>query len=283
MWVYYRVRYAGLRSFFTILLLLAGALFLGYYLTAPETQITSPIDGFAIATNQTMIHLTEFDLGLDVNSGQLSLFGYWQYVNATRDFGRDFNITVVLPFTIQAYLSSPLYAPNITNWKYINTNITNVAASAVSANFSGKDTKTLLKYFDAQFIVANTYANSRRGSYQIVLPLDAGTDGPNFPNLTAFLWNESDTCCTLANEIYVYFTFPKAAVNIQTFPQAKLGVNDANTLDFVQWNMTQRTQVSLYYVDQDKESTFEISVIIGSLLLGSGISGIADWLKERSS
>jgi hypothetical protein len=283
MWVYYRLRYARLNSFFTILLLLVGGLFLGYYITAPETQITSPIDGFAIATNQTMIRLTEFDLGLNADSGQLTLFGYWQYVNTTKDFGRDFNITVMLPFIIEEYLYSPSYTPSIANWKIINTNVTNVAASAVSANFSGNYTKSLSRYFYAQFIVANTYANSRRGSYQIVLPLDAGTDGPNFPNLTSFLWNESDSCCTVANEIFVYITFPKAAVNIQTFPQAKFGVNDANTLYFVQWNMTQRTQVSLYYVDQDQQSYFEISVIIGSLLLGAGISGIADWLKERSS
>ncbi len=283
MWVYYRVRYAGLSSFFTIALLLVGTALLGRYITAPETQITSPIDGFAIATNQTTIRLTEFDLGLDVNSGQLSLSGYWLYVNAARDFGRDFNITVVLPFRIQAYLSSFFYVPNITNWKAVNTNFTNVAASAVSVNFSGNYTKNPQKYFYAQFIVADTYANSRRGSYQIVLPLDAGVDGPNFPSLTSLLWNESVTGYTLANETNVYITFPKAAVNIQTFPQAKFGVNGANTLDFVEWTMTQRTQVNLYYVDQDEQLSFEISVIIGSLLLGSGISGIADWLKERLS
>jgi hypothetical protein len=262
---------------------LFGTAFLAYYITAPESQITSPIDGFYIATNQTRTRLTEFDLGLDVRSGQLSLSGYWQYVNATRDSGRDFNITVVLPFIIQSYLNSSSYTPSITNWKAINTNVTNVAASAVSVSFSGRYTKSIPGYFYAQFTVANTYANSRRGSYQILLPLDAGIDGPNFPNLTPFLWSESVTCCTLADETYVSVTFPKAAVNIQTFPQAKLGVNAANTLDFVEWNMTQRTQVSLYYVDQDEQSTFEISVIIGSLLLGSGISGIADWLKEHSS
>jgi hypothetical protein len=283
MWVYYRVRYASLTSFFTIALLLAGTAFLGYYVTAPETQITSRVNGFAIATNETLTLLREFDLTLDVKSGFLYLHAYWQYVNTTRDIGRPFNIVVVLPFILRSYVNSSLYPPSIRNWNLINTNITNVAASALSASFTGKYTNASQGDLYGNFFVANTYANSRRGSYRIVLPLDAGIDGPDFPSLSSLMWNESVICCTLADETNVVVTFPKTAVNIQTFPQANFGVNSADTLDLVRWTFTQRAQASLYFVDQDEQSTFEISVIIGSLLLGAGISGIAEWLKPHSA
>jgi|GEM_PF-2043426 len=49
-----------------------------------------------------------------------------------------------------------------------------------------------------------------------------------------------------------------------------------------QWQMTQKGQVILSYDDEAEQSTFDGSVILGSLLLGAGISNISDWLKEFS-
>jgi len=222
-------------------------------------------------------------MGLDAKSGRLSLFGLWQYLDPKADVGKTFNIVIVLPFTIETKQPSSLYTPSIDNWKWVNTNITNVAASAVSAHFSGNDTKYSEFEFYGEFVVANTYANSHRGSYTIVLPLNAPVGGLLFPALSPFIWAANATCCTLASETDVYVTFPRSAVNIQFFPAATMGVSSTDpTLDFVQWNMTERAQAYLYFVDQNESSSYEISVILGSLLLGSGLSGFADWLSERS-
>ncbi len=286
MWLYYKAQYAGLHAFFTIGLLLVGSIFLGYYIKAPETHIAPPIHGFDLAINQTLIHLTSFSMTLDVESARLTVWGEWQYVNSTRDIGRQFNILVILPFTIQANLSSPQTTPAIANWKTVNTNITNVAASAVSAYFSGSYTKFRTGYFRADFIVAKTYANSYKGSYAIVLPLDLGLDGQYFPELVPLEWNENVTHYTMADETNVIITFPSSAGNIQTFPPAKLRTNppydSENALDSVDWNMTARTEVSLYYVNQDEQSRFEFAVVVGSILVGAGISGIADLLKPHT-
>jgi hypothetical protein len=283
MWVYYRVRYAGLDRFFTVALVLVGTVLLGSYVTAPETQIASRIEGFDIATNQRLIHLTQFALGLDVSSGDLRILGYWQYENTSRDLGRAFNLVFVLPFIIEAYYNSSFYTPKLKNWNVVNTNVTGVVASAVSVNFTKKDLLPNTGYFFAEFLVAHTYTNSHRGSYQILLPLDSPLDGPYFPALIPYVWKENVTGYTLADNNSVDITFPRDAANIQPFPQAKVGVTEDNTRDLVEWIFTQRTQLNLYYVNQDEQSTFEVYVILGSLLLGSGISGIADWLKDRSS
>ena len=67
------------------------------------------------------------------------------------------------------------------------------------------------------------------------------------------------TCCTEASEIDVYIAFPRSAVSIQTFPTAKLDANPYDaTSDIVTWNLTQRAQVSLFYVDQNEQSRNEM-------------------------
>jgi hypothetical protein len=234
-----------------------------------------------------MIHLLKFSVGLDVNSGVLWLAGNWEYINGTRDIGKEFSIVAVLPFTIEAYNYVPYYWPKIESWKAINTNVRGVVASAVSIGFSGNLTKYSVGYFYGEFIVAKTYASSHRGSYTIVLPLDRGIDGPYFPGLISFAWGSGVSCCTLADEVGVYLTLPMSAVAIEPFPPARVGffnrLSDNMTLKSVEWDLTQVTQVTLSYVDETEQSTYEGSIIMGSLLLGGGISGIGDWLKDLST
>jgi hypothetical protein len=272
---------------FTIALLLLGIILLRYYTFPSETQIAPPLHGFGIETNSTMIHLLRFSMGLDVNSRVLRLAGDWEYVNQTRDIGKEFSIVAALPFTIQAYNYVPYYWPNIESWKAINTNVADVVASAVSIDFSGNSTKYPGGYFHGEFIVARTYANSHRGSYTVVLPLDAGIDGPHFPDLNSLERRSGVICCTLPDEIDVTLTFPGSAVNIQLFPPAKVGSfrrwSDNITMYYGEWQMTERTQVTLSYVDEAEQSTYQISVIMGSLLLGAAIPGIADWSKDIST
>lgn len=272
---------------FTIALLLIGSTLLGNYMFAPEAHIARPIHGLAIETNIRLIQLSKFIMTLDVKSGVLSLYGEWQYINATRDVGRAFDIIIVLPFLIKAYNAVPFYAPGIGNWTVINTNATDVAASAVSSKFSNTSNQYYGGHFYSEFIIAKTYVNSHRGSYTIVLPLSAGIDGAYFPNLESFERESGVTCCTSPTETDVYLIFPESAVDLQPFPPAKVGFfsryYDNATLNSVEWNMTDRTQVVLSYVDLTEQSAYEVSVILGSLLLGAGISGIADWLKEHST
>lgn len=285
--VRYELRHARLDRLLTIALLLSGITLLGHYAFPSETQIAPPLHGFGIETNFTMIHLLNFGMGLDVNSRVLWLAGHWRYVNQTRDIGREFSLVVALPFTIQAFNYVPYYSPKIENWNAVNTNVTDVVACAVSVSFSGNTTKYPEGYFYGEFIVAKTYANSHRGSYTIVLPLDAGIDGLYFPGLSSLESRSGVSCCTLPDEIDVTLTFPKSAVNVQPFPPARVGFfrrwSDNMTMYSVEWEMTQRTQVTLSYVDEAEQSTYEISVIMGSLLLGAAMSGVADWLEDATT
>ena len=284
--VRYELWHVRLDRLFTIALLLSGIIILGQYAFPSETQIAPPFHGFMIETNSTMIHLLSFGIELDVNSQVLRLDGHWKYINQTRDMGRDFNIVVALPFTIQAFYWVPYYSPKIENWSYNNTNVTDVVADAVIVRFSGNSTKGFDGYFLGEFIVAKTYANSHRGSYTIVLPLDAGTDSQYFPNLDSLERRSGVSCCTLPDEIVVSLTFPRSAVNIQLFPPGKVGSSpspDNMTMYYAEWEMTQRAQVTLSYTDEAEQSTYEGRVIMGSLLLGAGISGVGDCLKAVST
>jgi hypothetical protein len=285
--VRYELWHVHLDRLFTIALLLSSIIILGQYAFPSETQIAPPLHGFRIETNSTMIHLLSFGIELDANSRVLSLNGQWKYINQTRDIGRDFNIVVALPFTIQAFYWVPYYSPKIENWSYVNTNVTDVVADAVIVSFSGNSTKSLDGYFYGKFIVAKTYASSHRGSYTIVIPLDAGIGAPYFPDLDSLESRSGVSCCALPDEIHVTLTFPRSAVNIQLFPPGRVGFfrrwPDNMTMYYAEWEMTQRTQVTLSYVDEAEQSTREGRVIMSSLLLGAGISGIGDWLKGVST
>ena len=122
---------------------------------------------------------------------------------------------------------------------------------------------------------------------QSVLPLDSGTDGPYFPGLNSFARGSGVSCCAPPDEIDVYLTVPMSATNIQFFPPAEIGYSnrlyDNTTLNSVKWNMTQRSQVTLFYIDEAEQSTYQFSVIIGSILLGAAIPGVADWSKDIST
>jgi hypothetical protein len=270
---------------FTFALLLIGCMLLGNYISAPEAHIVRPVYGFRIETNSTMIQLGKFVMTLDVESSVLSLYGEWQYVNAARDIGRTFNIVVVLPFLVQTYHSVQFFAPSIDNWRVMNTNATDVAASAVSGKFLNNLKES--GFFYSEWVVAKTYVNAYRGSYTIVLPLDAGIDGAYFPNLRSFEHEAAVFCCTSLTETDVYLIFPESAIAIQPFPSAKVGFfsryYDNATLHSVEWVMKDQTQVTLSFVDQNQQSFYEVNVILGSLLVGAGISGFADCLKERSA
>ena len=271
---------------FTIVLLFFGSILLGNYALAPEGHIARPIHGFAVETNGDMIELKKLIISLDVKSGGLGLYGEFGYVNATRDNGKAFSIVIVLPFHILAKNTIPYYTPKIDDWKAINTNATDIAASAVSAKFLVNSTR-FHKTFSAEFIVTKTYADSHRGIYKVALPLDAGIDGMYFPNLQPFEKESGVYCCQESAETDVYLIIPESATNIQSFPSAKLTIfsryYDNATLNSVEWTLTQRTQVSVSYVDESEQFTYEISAILGSLLLGAGISGIAYRLREYST
>lgn len=271
-----------------VVLFLIGSVLLGTYTFAPQTHIARPIHGLAIEANSTMINLKKLTMTLDVKSGVLSLYLQFGYVNATRDNGKNFSIVFVLPFLVQAFNAVPNYTPRIDQWKAINTNVTDLAASAVSA----KSLVNSTNYYDevvfyGEFIVAKTYADSHRGIYKVALPLDAGIDGMYFPNLQPFEKETGVECCQDPAETDVYLIIPESAINIQSFPSAKLTVfsryYDNATLNSVEWYMTRRTQVSLSYVDDSEQFTYEVYAILGSLLLGAGISGIADQWREYST
>jgi hypothetical protein len=273
---------------FTIALLLIGGVFLRNYVYAPESHIARPIHGFAIETDGRIIHLQKFAMTLDVTSGELGLFGQWNYINSTRDIGKDFSIMVVLPLRILAYNRIQSFTPSVDKWTVINTNVTGVVASALSAKFTGNLTNQyFVGQFHGEFIADRTYVNFRRGTYIIVLPLNVGIGSVYFPRLESFSRESGVFCCTLPTEIDVYLTFPESAVNIQPFPYATLGLfsrpYDNATMNSAEWTITERTQLTLSYVDQTEQSYYEISVILGSLLVGAGISGIADGLRQYST
>jgi len=86
----------------------------------------------------------------------------------------------------------------------------------------------------------------------------------------------------------VYITVPNSAENLQAFPEPNSRTpffrrSDNQTINSIQWVLKERKTITLSYVDQQTTSLYEFSVLLGGLLLGTGVSGFLNWLTDASA
>jgi hypothetical protein len=272
-------------SILTLFLLVIGGSLVLTYAFVPENRITAPHQGLGVAmTNGVKLNQLVLGLSPEASPPLLELDGWWSFQGDVQSHESAY-LMFVLPFVVEVEvvvvgLSKPL------NWTYVSNQT--IAASVVYSMISNDTTKTQGGVFYVRFYVAKTFEASKRGVSTVVLPLELGVGGTDFPAV-----DELERKLGIgfysppAQTFDVYVGLPLSADQIQGFPEPTSRTPYANFYNpkggnSVHWTLTQRQTVTLSYVDRETISYYDASVIIGSLALGTALSGVLDWLKEIS-
>jgi hypothetical protein len=259
--------------------LLLGIVLVGsYYLDPFQTNLIPSRQGFALFVPEALT-VSEVDLVLK-NWGE-PLVSVIVFCNCPNDA---FNVIIVLPFTITSGLAEwpwPLN-PAPSRWQLADDGRGSKESSIV---YNSVQMNKSFNFFQTSFPVTRDYLTSKRGVQSIFIQLDTGWDVSKVGNLSQSL---NVTNINL-NSIKVYVTVPASAREISAFPETSSRkplpqyLTGNTVVDSIEWDLTQRKTVTLSYVDDAEQSMYEGALIIGSLLLGAGVSGIGDWVIDIST
>jgi hypothetical protein len=272
-------------SLFTILTLALGSGFLAVYFVAPESQIAPPKQGFGVAMTDT-IRLDLLWLSLDPQSSPPLFWiqAFWSLSNPPEQ-PKPAYIMFAIPFYVEAVT---VYQQNRFDWRW-NVSSAGAAATAIYAKLSNDSLTMISRDIFLEFRVERTFEASRRGIQTIVLPLEAGVGGDDFPEIEHLQRQLQVGFVTPpVASMEVYIGIPISAQNLQAFPEPNSRTpffrrSDNQTINSIQWVLSERKTITLSYVDQQTTSLYEFSVLLGGLLLGTGVSGFLNWLTDASA
>jgi len=247
-----------------------------YILDPFQTSFVSSKTGFGVFVPRE-VTVTEVDLVLS-NWGSNLLASVVVYCNCPT---YRFNVSITLPFTVTSGLAQwpwPLNPPP-SRWQLADdgrgTGESSVVYDLIQVNGTG--------YFQTSFPVAPYYLTSIRGLDSIFIQLDAPiTATQSFMNYLGYL------NVTLANltSIKVYVTVPVSATQIQAFPETgsrtilPQNLTGNTIVDSMEWDLTQRKTVTLSYVDGNVAGGYQATLIVGSIILGAGVSEFLDYVMK---
>ena len=272
-------------SLFTILTLTLGSGFLAFYFVAPESQIAPPKQGFGVAMTDT-IRLDLLWLSLDPQSSPPLFWiqAFWS-LSKSPEKPKPAYIMFVIPFHVEA---ATVYPDNRFDWR-LNVSSAGAAATAIYAKLSNDSLTMISRDIFLELRVTRTFEASRRGIQTIVLPLEAGVGGDDFPEIEHLQRQLQVGFVTPPVEsMEVYIAVPISAENLQAFPEPSSRTpffrrSDNQTINSIQWVLNGRKTITLSYMDRQITSLYEFSLIFGGLLLGTGVSGILNFLTDASA
>jgi hypothetical protein len=270
-------------SLFTIVTLVLGTGFLAFYFVAPETQISPPKQGFGVAMSDT-IRLDLLWLSLDPQSSppRFAIQAFWSF-SKSPEKPEPAYIMFVIPFLVEAAASYTRF-----DWILV-TSSTGSVATAIYAKLSNDSLTMTSPDIGLEFRVARTFEASRRGIQTIVLPLDVGVGGDDFPEVDHLRDQMQVGFVTPpVQSMEVYIGIPISAQNPEAFPEPNsrkpfFRRSDNQTINSIQWILNGSKTITLSYVDEQTSSFYEFSIIFGGILLGTGVSGILNWLTDVSA
>jgi hypothetical protein len=272
-------------SLFTILTLTVGSGFLAFYFAAPESQIAPPKQGFGVAMSDT-IRLDLLWLSLDPQSSPplFEIQAFWSF-SKPPEKPEPAYIMFVIPFLVRAAAG---YQYTGFGWRLVASSAGTVA-TAIYAKLSNDSLTMFSPDIYLELRVARTFEASRRGFQTIVLPFETGVGGDDFPEVEQLRRQLQVSFVTppIAS-MEVYIAVPVSAQNLQAFPETSsrapfVRYPDNQTINSIHWTLNERKTITLSYVDQQIASLYEFSIILGGILLGTGVSGILNLLTDLSA
>ena len=191
----------------------------------------------------------------------------------------------VIPFHVEAVIVTEY---NRFVWR-LNASSAGAVATAIYAKLSNDSLTMISPDITLEFRVERTFEASSRGIQTIVLPLEAGVGGPDFPEIEHLQRQLQVGFVTPPVEsMEVYIGIPISAQNLQAFPESSSRApffrrSDNQTINSIRWVLNDRKTITLSYVDRQIATFYEFSIIFGGLLLGTGVSGILNLLADVST
>jgi hypothetical protein len=259
--------------------LLLGIVLVGSYVLDPfQTNLIPSKQGFALFVPRGLA-VSEVDLVLK-NWGDplVSVLVYCNCPNYA------FNAIIVLPFTVTNGFAKwpwPLN-PAPSRWQLADDGRGSEESSIL---YNSVQMNKSFSYFQTSFPVTRDYLTSKRGIQSIFIQLDTGFDMRYIANLSQSL---NVTNINL-DSIKVYVTVPASAREISAFPETfsrkplPQRLTGNTVVDSIEWVLTQRKTVSLSYVDGDIADPYETILIVGSIILGAGVSQYLEQLSPNSN
>jgi hypothetical protein len=257
--------------------LILGTALVGIYIFDPlQTKLIPSDQGFAIYVS-TNVNVTAVQLALR-NWGDQPLVSVLVWCECPKD---PFNVMMILPFTVTSgYAPWPwplIPSPGV--WHFVNDgNATSIVYNSTQVNAS-------YGFFQTSFPVRNYYLTSRRGIETLQIQLNTGVGGtPTFEKL----FNQLGVGFVTLHSISVYITIPASARDLQAFPETSSrkplpkSLTGNTIVDSIQWDLTERATITLSYVDDDVAGSYEAVLIIGSIVLGAGVSEGLDLLMKKT-
>jgi len=278
-WLKIRVR-RWLRTYasgiFTVLTLGSGFYLLSYYFLAPESQIAAPGQGFGCAAS-IRIRLDYVNLVLleEEEPPQLWLYGRLKFEDQRPTGPGPYYLMFVLPFHVLGRIESSSVFPSYWNYTLLEGGASVSYATYTNSSLARGD-------FNIGFYISRTYMAAYRGITTIFLPLETLVGGETVGDL------QSKLKVSLFDppQMTVYITLPLSADNVQAFPETSSRtpyVREGSAMNSIKWNLTGRKSISLSYIDRDAASFYEFVLLLGGLLLGTGVSGVHNWLNRLAA
>lgn len=199
-----------------------------------------------------------------------------------QQWGKPAYLMLVLPFKIERVV------PGFnSSWALVRPS-TDAAATAIYMKLSNDSKTATSTVLYTQFLVSRTFEASKRAMHTITLPFQAAVGGPYFQEVETLQRDLGVSLRTqLAEIMHVYISVPLSVENPQTFPEADsrspyVRPSDNYVMSSIQWILTEQKAVTVSYLDEQSASVYESSVILGSLFLGVGASGVLNWLRRVS-